>query len=272
VSLALSAAILLLLVLPGFLAVQGFLGKIGKRSSDPAGQSGLTWDWIIALPIAAALHALWCTTVVRLCSRQVNLAAVLALLGGITPDKGPWEQVKDSVVHDGGWIFGYFTSISVAAGVLGIMARRIIRARGLDVLLRTFRFANSWHYLFTGEQRLIEDLQELRAKSHSFRVRYRFAQRWTPPLVVVTVSVTVGPEAYIYAGFLKEWGYYNKGEPSWIRLGSARRRKITEDRKDDDNPEQDSWERFYQIVGFAVVLWCKDITTLNVLYRWPSAK
>ncbi len=271
-SLALSAVILLLLTLPGFLAVQGYLGKIGRGSVDPVAQSGLTWDWIIALPIAAALHAAWCTGVVRLVSsRRVDFAAVLALLGGMTPDKAPWDAVKESIVHDGGLIFAYFASLFVFATVLGIGARRTIRAQRLDVLFRLFRFGNQWEYLFTGEQRLIEDIQELSAKNFSCQVRYRYARRWAPPLVVVTASVTVARTAYIYAGFLKEWGYDSKGEPSWIRLGATRRRKISEDRKERDEVGQDSWERFYQITGFGVVIWCKDITSLNVLYRWPTS-
>jgi hypothetical protein len=270
VSLALPAAVLLLLVLPGFLAVQGFLGRIGRLSVDPVGQSGLTWTWIIALPIAAALHAVWCYGVSKCCSHHVDLEAALALLSGVTPDKSGWNEAKDAVVNNGARIFWYFFSIYAAAALAGVGVRRLIRRQRLDIALRFFRFATPWQYLLSGELHLIELLQEPQIRGLPFVVRRRAALAWNPPLVVVTASVKVGEKAYLYAGFLKEWGTDSKGEPNWIRLGAARRRELTDD-KEVTAGEEESWDRFYLITGFGVVLWCKDITSLNIAYRFVSS-
>ena len=155
-SLALPAAVLLLLVLPGFLAVQGFLGRIGRKSVDPVGQAGLTWTWIIALPIAAALHAIWCNFLVPLFSSDhADLGATLAVLSGVSPEKAGWAEVKSAVIGKGGNIFWYFFSIYAGSALIGIAVRRIVRGLRLDIFFRLFRFANPWEYLFSGEQRLI---------------------------------------------------------------------------------------------------------------------
>ena len=52
---ALPAITLLLLLLPGILAVQGFLGRIGRKTSDPVGQAGLTWAGLVALLVSPFL-------------------------------------------------------------------------------------------------------------------------------------------------------------------------------------------------------------------------
>jgi hypothetical protein len=52
------------------------------------------------------------------------------------------------------------------------------------------------------------------------------------------------------------------------RLGRAPRREITDDR-DEDRTKGD-WERFFWITGFGVVLLRKDITSLNIVYRFVT--
>ena len=69
---ALPAITLLLLLLPGILAVQGFLGRIGRKTSDPGGQAGITWAGLVALLIAPVIH--------------LSLTAVLRLFNAPPPD------------------------------------------------------------------------------------------------------------------------------------------------------------------------------------------
>src|SRR3569623_263259 len=79
VNFALPAITLLLLLLPGILAVQGFLGRIGRKTSDPVGQAGLTWAGLVALLIAPGIHLLLIGALHLFQARPPDLHATLVL-------------------------------------------------------------------------------------------------------------------------------------------------------------------------------------------------
>jgi hypothetical protein len=269
VSLALSALVLLLLVLPGFLVVQGFLGRLGRKPVDPIGQPGITWLWIAGLLIAAALHAVWYWAIAWQNLPRPDLGVVLALLSGMAADAGnAWSATRDAVVENKHLVFGYFASIYIAAAFFGVATQRTLRFFRFDLQTRWLRFGNPWHYLLSGEQALIDTLDLPVVRKFGFWKRRRLLSRLVATQlggqgVILSATVEQAGVTYLYAGFVKSWAYDGRGDLQWIRLGVARRRRLDDDR----SKGQSVNPNFYEITGFGIVLWLKDIKTLNVRYH-----
>ena len=130
---ALPAITLLLLLLPGILAVQGFLGKIGRKTSDPVGQAGITWAWLVALLIAPIIHLALSATLVALhLAIPPDLHAIFVLLSGQFEDKADFSRTIDSVISTPWYVTVYFLVAALVGLVLG---RLVVVADRLPALL-----------------------------------------------------------------------------------------------------------------------------------------
>jgi len=98
VNFALPAITLLLLLLPGILAVQGFLGRIGRKTSDPVGQAGLTWAGLVALLVAPVIHLLLIGALRLFEAPPPDLHATLVLLSGRFDDHIEFQRAIDAVI------------------------------------------------------------------------------------------------------------------------------------------------------------------------------
>jgi hypothetical protein len=248
VNFALPAITLLLLLLPGILAVQGFLGRIGRKTSDPVGQAGLTWAGLVALLIAPFIHLLLAGVLHVINARPPDLHAVLVLLSGRFDDPAEFRYAMDAVIGAPWQVPAYFLLASLVGLVLGSISQRIVRSTQLDRTFPAFRFASDWHYLFEGEIR--SDLPR-------------------PDFVVVAATVEHAGTSYLYVGVLRHYAVDRQGELARLHLNSVVRRPIGEDRGPGQAQQiPDRSGRFYPITGDELVIVFRDVRTLNVRYMY----
>lgn len=250
---ALPAITLLLLLLPGILAVQGFLGKIGRRTSDPVGQAGLTWAWLIALLIAPLIHLILTTILVAIhAAPPPDLHALFVLLSGQVADKADFSRTIDTVIGSPWRVTLYFLLASLAGLILGRIAQMLVRGTELDRRFGSLHFANDWHYLFNGE-------------IGSDRAR--------PDAVVVAVTVEHAGQSYLYVGYLRDYAVDRDGELKRLHMNTVVRRRMGDDREPGQAQHMpDTSGRFYPITGDELVIIFKDVRTLNVRYLYITPK
>ncbi len=249
---ALPAITLLLLLLPGILAVQGFLGRIGRKTSDPVGQAGLTWAGLVALLIAPVIHLALGSVLHVLNAPPPDLHAVLVLLSGQFDDGAEFSRTVNAVIGHPWQITLYFAAASLLGLVAGWMAQRFVRSTQLDRTFSAFKFASDWHYLFEGEIR--SDLPR-------------------PEFVVVAVTVEHGGQTYLYVGVLRHYAVDRQGELARLHMNSVVRRPIGQDRRQGQEQQlPDRTGRFYPITGDELVIVFRDVRTLNVRYMYLKPK
>jgi hypothetical protein len=252
VNFALPAITLLLLLLPGILAVQGFLGRIGRKTSDPVGQAGLTWAGLVALLIAPVIHLLLTGVLRAFDAPPPDLHAIMVLLSGRFDDQGEFQRAINAVIGSSGQITAYFLLASLLGLIFGSITQRLVRRMQLDRTFPAFRFASDWHYLFEGEIR--SDLPR-------------------PDFVVVAATVEHAGTAYLYVGVLRHYAVDRQGELARLHMNSVVRRPIGEDRmpgQEQHIPDQSG--RFYPITGDELVIVFRDVRTLNVRYMYMKPR
>jgi hypothetical protein len=248
VNFALPAITLLLLLMPGILAVQGFLGRIGRKTSDPVGQAGVTWAGLVGLLIAPLIH-LSLTAVLRVFNAPPpDLHATFLLLSGQFDDQAELARALNALIGSPWHVTLYFLAAALAGLILGAGAQRFVRFTKLDRTFPAFHFASDWHYLFAGEIR--HDLQR-------------------PDFVVVAATVEHAGQAYLYVGVLRHYAVDRQGELARLHMNSVVRRPIGEDRTHGQEQQMpDRTGRFYPITGDELVIVFKDVRTLNVRYMY----
>jgi hypothetical protein len=252
VNFALPAITLLLLLLPGILAVQGFLGRIGRKTTDPVGQAGLTWAGLVALLIAPVIHLLLTGVLHVLGASPPDLHATLVLLSGRFDDTGEFGRAIDAVIGSAWQVTAYFLGASLLGLTVGAMAQRIVRYMQLDRTFPAFRFASDWHYLFEGEIR--NDLPR-------------------PDFVVVAATVEHAGTAYLYVGVLRHYAVDRQGELARLHMNSVVRRPLGGDRAPGQAQQiPDRSGRFYPITGDELVIVFRDVRTLNVRYMYLKSR
>jgi hypothetical protein len=248
VNFALPAITLLLLLLPGILAVQGFLGRIGRKTSDPVGQAGLTWAGLVALLIAPVIHLLLISVLHLFNASPPDLHATLVLLSGRFDDEAEFRRAIDAVIGSSWRVTAYFLLASLLGLVLGSITQRVVRYLKLDRTFPAFRFASDWHYLFEGE------------------IRSNLPR---PDFVVVAATVEHAGTSYLYVGVLRHYTVDRQGELARLHMNSVVRRPIGEDRAPGQAQQiPDRSGRFYPITGDELVIVFRDVRTLNVRYMY----
>lgn len=250
---ALPALTLLLLLLPGFLAVQSFLGKIGRKSSDPVGQAGLTWAWLAALLVAPLIHLTLSRALADLgLAPPPDLHAVFVLLSGQFADRGEFERTLAAVVGSPWRIPLYFLFASLVGVLLGRLAQALVRGLELDRRFGLLHFGSDWHYLLNGEIR--RDLPR-------------------PDAVVVAATVEHAGQAYLYVGYLRDYAVDRDGQLERLHMNTVVRRPLAEDRPPGQAQQMpDRTGRFYPITGDELVIIFRDVRTLNVRYLYIRPK
>ena len=249
---ALPAITLLLFLLPGIFAVQGFLGRIGRKPSDPVGQAGLTWAGLVALLIAPVIHLILAGLLRIVDAPPPDLHAILVLLSGQFDDQAEFQRTINVVMASAWQAPVYFLVASFLGLALGSIAQRVVRHMQLDRTFPAFRFASDWHYLFEGEIR--SDLPR-------------------PDFVVVAATVAHAGTAYLYVGVLRHYAVDRQGELARLHMNSAVRRPIGEDRAPGQEQHiPDRSGRFYPITGDELVIVFRDVRTLNVRYMYMKPR
>ncbi|MBB1625730.1 hypothetical protein [Achromobacter sp. UMC71] len=270
---ALPAAVILLLVLPGFAFRSGLEMREGtKIDYSPFG------DVVIrSIFWAGVLHAIVLAVTYCFLDRSVRFDILIRLMS-----KGTEPDDQAVMVRYWLWIAQYFCALYVLAFIFPYFWKLAITKCGLDrsdsPFSKLFRFRRApWYYLLSGAD---------------------FAEGDRPDLIQVAALVEVGKGCYLYQGFLEHYFVDEHGQLDRLVISQASRRPLSADAvflpggmgwaRDSKKmgPEVPSRRRrkgvfvgrrskqrkphnpnrFYPIVGDYFVLHYDEVVTLNVQY------
>lgn len=147
---AVSAILLLVLLLPGFILQSAYI-KGFWRWNSPTSARTLTEQVPAAVVLASVLHVLWATLTAGL-GYPINLnAIVMLLLGSYGHDEIHFEATLRALTSNPYKVFAYFISLYCVSALVGYISHWIVRESGLDRSTRILRFDNQWFYLLRGE-------------------------------------------------------------------------------------------------------------------------
>jgi hypothetical protein len=251
---AFPALLVFLLVLPGIILRYSYArGPWGWAS--PTSMRRVSEELAYGIAFALVLHAGW-LVLVRGVGFQPDVETMVLLLAG---DFGEASRHLDRVVasvagHYAG-IAGYLVSLYAASAVAGNLGHRLVRRLGLDHLTKTFRFDNYWFYMLTGE------VLDFRENGEEGRV---------VDGVYCSVVVDHASGSYLYRGIVSDFTFDREGALDTIVLMDAHRRRLTDDRAEEDHRPQvgpsEPDERYYEIRGDFLILRSTEIRTLNLDY------
>jgi hypothetical protein len=251
---AFPALLVFLLVLPGIILRYSYArGPWGWAS--PTSLRRVSEELAYGVAFALVLHAGWLVLVRRLGFEPDVEAMVFLLAGDFGEGSRHLDRVVDSVAGHFAGIAGYLTSLYVAAAVAGNLGHRAVRHLGLDHLTRIFRFDNYWFYMLTGE------VLDFRENAEEGRV---------VDGVYCSAVVDHASGSYLYRGIVSDFTFDREGSLDTIVLMDAHRRKLTDDRAEQDprpavGPAAPD-ERYYEIRGDFLILRSREIRTLNLDY------
>lgn len=203
-SLALPAALLLLLVLPGYIFVYTYKGRLRPQNDALVSNASMTASWIIGLLGAIVAHALWvplCNCLLRRTgqSLRVDMNSVAYLLAG--EYKEGFHSAASALTNYPYQVMGYFASLYVVAAALGALSHYLVRTGRWDRRFRSLRFNNKWYYLFSPDVPITG--------------------------VVVTVTCQHKDQTSLYTGVLESYDFTADGQLELLVLISAARAQLS---------------------------------------------
>lgn len=245
---AVSAILLLILLLPGFI-LQSAYTKGFWRWNSPTSARSLTEQIPAAVVLSSILHAIWATLSGTI-GYPVNLDAVaMLLLGSYGHEETHFNVTVSALTTNPYKVFLYFVSLYAVSALLGYMSHWIVRERGWDRSTRILRFNNQWFYLLTGEI-----------------TEFREAQEEFPEIagVLLTTVVHHQQQDWLYIGVIADFFFDKSGALDRVLMTSVERRKLSEDKKTDEEIDPD--QRYYDIEGDYFVLRYSEMSTINIDY------
>jgi hypothetical protein len=111
---------------------------------------------------------------------------------------------------------------------------------------------------------LMQDTRVGRVLQWLFQVQLEWILLWSKPDVAVYLSTIVDTESgsYLYHGLVVDVFWNRDGEVEAVALFDASRRRLEQDRRDDDDPNR----RFYRIAGDRLLIKYSDMATVNFTY------
>jgi len=169
-------------------------------------------------------------------------------------------------------ILWYFLLSYLFAIGAGIGAFKLIRKTHLDLIFQNNQFSNEWHYYFSGESRVFGIVNPTRKLVKEFLSTQIDG-------VYISFTLDKNSDTYLYWGLLYEYYFDKKGKLDKIVLTDVARRKLTDDKKeneeemenvedsDDDNVSLNQVDtRFYPIRGEYMIFDYSEIKDLNIEY------
>lgn len=257
-NIAFPALLLFLLVLPG-IALRYTYFKGLWRWNSPISIQSISDEIAYSLVWAIMLHLVWCSIVSFLGFGKPDLKSVLILLtgGGAGRSEGLQSAIA-ATVESPYRVVGYFLSLLIFSGLLGLLAHIAVRSLRLDRTKKALRFKNEWHYLLSGE---VLEFSEFQPFENQGRIDG----------VYLSAIVKQGKDDILYRGIVADWLLDSKGDLDRILLRSTHRRKLENDRepgqtrnKEDLGYKDDP--RYYDIEGHFFVIRYQELTTVNIEY------
>jgi hypothetical protein len=242
--LAVSALLLLLLLLPGFI-LQFAYTKGSWRWNSPTVQRSVADQIPSSMVSAGVLHCLWYPIASNY--EKINLGYLMMfLLGHFGHEEAHFDEALASISEYPGKIAIYFLSLYVYSALIGYVAHMVVRSLHLDHQFRFFRFNNEWFYWLRGEITQFKETTEVGGQVKD---------------VYLTSVVHHEAANYLYTGYVRDFFFDKSGNLDRIILEYPRRRKLG-----DDEGEVDAENRYYDIVGDYFILRYSEMCTINLNY------
>ncbi len=197
------------------------------------------------------LHSIGLIIVNLLTSHYINLNVVIDLVS-----KNPSESTIENVNNNIYLIIIYNFLLSLLAGLIGYLLRKIVRLNKLDREWKAIRFRNSWHYIVKGE---FFDFDRANIELSNDTVE-------DIEFVFVSALVEVKESTFIYDGILVDYELNDQDSLNYITITASKRRKITDDCEIEENIKKDNSNNYYPIEGHILLLKYSEIKNLNFTY------
>ncbi|MEM7098430.1 MAG: hypothetical protein AAF541_09255 [Pseudomonadota bacterium] len=243
--LALSAATLFALLLPGQLAHYIYKQNTGGWSISSPNRSGIPTSLVWGLVIAVPLNTLWGIVCEYVLSRPVDYHAILSVLTNEETSSHLFdEQFATSMFLL--WITTYWITQIIAGYGIGLAVTKVAdySSWGLRAALQSN--GATWHRLFR-------------------------AMDWSPRPDAVTASAVVVEDAkpFLYIGIVNTYDLDQEGNLQRLVLEGAHRRYFPAD--SDPNVsliESGDISPWTQMRGELFVINCEKVQTIDVDYIW----
>lgn len=230
-NIALSAFLLLALIIPGFI----FLNAYDRKENTAIERKPFDVSSAMALFFSILIHLLL-ITVASWLGYAVNYELVIKLLTGSSLSQAGIEELVDSVPL----ITFYFLSAYSAPFFLGKGAQAAM-FRMNPYKNSAFSFDTPWYY-------------ELKGK---------LSQTNNAQIIKLSCLQDLQDGSYLYYGYLEDFYLTRDGQLDRLILSDVLRRRIDRDQEHD---QQSQASRFYAIKGERVVLKYEEIKNINIEY------
>ena len=225
--LVLSAVVLLAVLSPGLLVQISFNRATSRWDATYTFDPGTVQAVLLAIPLSLPFHAVWGTLIALadglFGTGALDYPALLAALDtpSRTPDLGVallWQ------------LTAYVWSQAIVALLVGPSIALLLQRNGWDRYMALTSKAGSWHA----------------------RLRYPPDD---PAGIVLSVTVDLGQETYLYFGLLRDYEVRPDGRLARVELEGAKRRPV-------------EGGEAYDIPGEVLLIDCADVRTMDIDYLY----
>ena len=250
---ALSAIVVLALVVPGFLAWYGFRfdQKLGGVHTRPPFDNIL-----LCCSLSVVFHCLWIPIAEYVASRRGNHVVVsgedvLALVAGAYDEEDrPFPSIAADMAKHRHSIAAYLLSLYGFSYLSGVAIRLVILRLNLDARYRKFRIFHSepWYELFV-------------------RARRRLTKKGEKTFTHVTFVMETSTGNFLYKGELRDYVLNQDRALDRILLRNVSRRMLPQTVEDCQNEaEREAESGFYKVEAEILVVDMSAVKNLAVFY------
>jgi hypothetical protein len=241
---AVSALLLLLLLLPGFILQLSYTKGLWRWNS-PIVTRPITEIIPSSIVAAIILHLLWAPIASLFAPVNLNVL-MMFLLGNFGHEEEHLMDALNLFSEHPFKVCFYFLSLYAFAAAVGYFAHVFVRSYHIDHEVRSLRFNNEWFYWLSGEITNFCDTDDVEGKLEG---------------VYLSAVVQHGQTDYLYTGFVVDWFFDKDGALDRVILDKAMRRKL----ENDKTTETDDQE-YYSIKGNYLILRYSQLCTINLQY------
>lgn len=235
-NIALSAFLLLALIIPGFI----FLNAYDRKENTAIERKPFDVSSAMALFFSILIHLLLITTA-SLLGNTVNYELIVKLLTGYSLSQEEVEELVESIPL----VTFYFLSAYSVPFFLGKAAQAAM-FRMNPYKNSAFSFDTPWYY-------------ELKGK---------LSQTHNAQIIKLSCLQDLQDGSYLYYGFLEDFYLTRDGQLDRLVLSDVFRRRIAADQ---ESTQQAPGERFYEVKGDRVVLKYDEIKNINIEYFYITS-
>jgi hypothetical protein len=241
---AVSALLLLILLLPGFILQLSYTKGLWRWNS-PIVNRPITELVPSSIILAGALHLVWAPIASQIEPIRFDVL-MMFLLGNFGHEEEFFAYAMESITGHPYKIAFYFLTLFTFAAIVGYAAHTIVRRNCLDHKHRFLRFSNEWFYWLSGEITQFSETENVDGTIFG---------------VYLTTVVHHEGANYLYTGFVIDYYFDKAGILDRVILNRVQRRRLR-----DDQAAASGDDRYYDIDGNYFILRYSEMSTINLRY------